>query len=165
GKTFVIAAGSSNVEGANPNDPDASRQANDFAEAVRNIVRGPVTQRLPVVTNEADTAPGTAIGKDAPVSLRQAIELANCNGGATTITFDVSLKDKTIHLQSPLPPITVPDVTIDGCAHILPSALAAETCMPTVTIDGGGQISDGIVIRSNRVTVRKLKITNFTHAG
>src|SRR5205085_6261364 len=61
GKTFVIAAGSSNVEGANPNDPDASRQANDFAEAARNIVRGPVAQRLPIVTNEADTAPGTAI--------------------------------------------------------------------------------------------------------
>jgi hypothetical protein len=159
GKTFVIAAGSSNVEGANPADPDASRQANDYAEAVRNIVRGPVAQMLPVVTNEADTAPGTAIGKDAPVSLRQAIELANCNGGATTITFAASLKDKTIHLQSPLPPITVPDVTIDGCTFV------ADICTPSVTIDGGGQISDGIVIRSNRVTVRGMKITNFTHAG
>ena len=30
---------------------------------------------------------------------------------------------------------------------------------------GGGQFSDGLVIRSNRVTVRGLKITNFTRAG
>ncbi|MEN3334065.1 MAG: large repetitive protein, partial [Blastocatellia bacterium] len=159
GKTFIIAAGSSNLEGASPNDPDASRQANAAAEAVRNIVRGTVAQVLPVVTSETDTAPGTAIGKEAPVSLRQAIELANCNGGAATITFDASLKDKTIQLQSPLPSITVPDVVIDGCTSM------AGDCAPSLTIDGGGQISDGIVIRSNRVTVRGMKIINFTHAG
>jgi hypothetical protein len=169
GKTFVINAGSSNVEGAAPDSPDASRQANDYAEAVRNIVRGPVTQRLPVVNNEADTAPGTAIitgdGTLPLVSLRQAIELANCNGGSTIITFAASLKDKTIQLLSPLPPITVPDVTIDGCPVSANPVLAAEPCTPSVTIDGGGQISDGIVIRSNRVTIRGMKITNFTHAG
>jgi len=159
GKTFVVAAGSSNLESASPDDPDASRQANDFAEAVRQIVRGPVAQILPVVTDETDTAPATPIGKEGTVSLRQAIELANCNGGATTITFAANLKDKTIHLQSPLPPITAPDITIDGCTF------DADICTPSVTIDGGGQISDGIVIRSNRVTVRGMKVTNFTHAG
>jgi Abnormal spindle-like microcephaly-assoc'd, ASPM-SPD-2-Hydin len=159
GKTFIVDAGSSNLEGASPNDPDAGRQANDFAEAVRQIVRGPVVQVQPVVTDEKDTAPGTAIGKEGTVSLRQAIELANCNGGAATITFAENLKDKTIQLQSMLPPITAPDVTISGCTF------AADICTPSVTIDGGGALSDGIVIRSNRVTVRGMKITNFTHAG
>jgi hypothetical protein len=157
GESFVITTGSSNVEGASPDDPDARRQAIDFAEIVRNIVRGQVTAILPVVSSATDTAPGTAISKDGTVSLRQAIELANCNGGATTITFAANLKDKTIHLQAALPPITAPDVTINGCT--------GEDCTPSVTIDGGGQIGDGLVIRSNRVTVRGLQITNFTHAG
>ena len=157
GESFVITAGSSNVEGASPNDPDASRQANDFAEIARKIVRGQVPAIAPVVNIKADTAPGAPIGNDGSVSLRQAIESANCNGGATTITFAANLKDKTLQLQAPLPAITAPDVTIDGCT--------GNDCQPSVTLDGGGEISDGIVIRSNRVTVRGLKIANFTHAG
>ncbi|HKP13711.1 MAG TPA: vWA domain-containing protein, partial [Blastocatellia bacterium] len=43
GESFVVAAGTANVEGASPTDPDAARQANDFAETVRQIVRGQVT--------------------------------------------------------------------------------------------------------------------------
>src|SRR5205085_389722 len=114
GASFVINAGSSNVEGASATDPDATRQASDFAETIRKIVRGQVASVQPVVNSEADTAPGAAIAQGS-VSLRQAIELANCNGGAANITFAASLKDKTIHLSSPLPAITAPDVTINGC--------------------------------------------------
>jgi hypothetical protein len=158
GESFVITTGPSNVEGASATDPDIARQATDFAETVRKIVRGQVATQQPVVNNEADTAPGAAIGQGS-VSLRQAIELANCNGGATNITFAASLKDKTIHLISPLPGITAPDVTINGCT------IVDGNCVPSITIDGGNEISDGIVIRSNRVLVRGMKITNFTHAG
>lgn len=156
GKTFVITAGSANVEGASPTDKDISRQANDFAETIRAIVRGQVAAIQLVVTTETDTAPGTAIGNNGSVSLRQAIERANCNGGAATITFAAALNNKTIKLQSPLQ-ITAPEVTISGCT--------GENCQPTVTLDGSGQVKDGIVIRSNRVTVRGLKIINFTRAG
>lgn len=156
GASFLILAGSSNIEGASPADPDASRQADDYSETIRKIVRGQVAQVQPIVTTETDTAPGAAIG-NGPVSLRQAIEQANCNGGAATISFANAVKDKTIQLNSPLPAITAPDITIDGCT--------GDNCAPAVTINGGGQISDGLVIRSNRVTVRGLKITNFTHAG
>ncbi|MFL6216137.1 MAG: choice-of-anchor D domain-containing protein [Blastocatellia bacterium] len=158
GASFVITAGSSNVEGASATDPDAARQASDFAETIRKIVRGQVAALLPVVNSEADTAPGAAIVQGS-LSLRQAIEQANCNGGAANITFAASLKDKTIRLSSPLPAITAPDVTINGCT------LVNDNCVPSITIDGGKEISDGIVIRSNRVTVRGMKITNFTHAG
>jgi hypothetical protein len=158
GESFVITAGTSNVEGASATDPDAARQATDYAETVRQIVRGQVATVQPVVNSETDTAPGTAISSGS-VSLRQAIELANCNGGATSITFAASLKDKTIHLTSPLPAITAPDVTINGCTFV------DNNCVPSITIDGGGAISDGIVIRSNRVLIRGVKIANFTHAG
>jgi Abnormal spindle-like microcephaly-assoc'd, ASPM-SPD-2-Hydin len=156
GESFLITAGSSNVEGASPADKDAGRQANDFADTIRTILRGQVAALQTVVTTEADTAPATAIGKNGSVSLRQAIELANCNGGAATITFASSLNNKTIQLQSPLS-ITAPDIVINGCS--------GDNCTPTVTIDGGGQVSDGILIRSNRVTVRGLHLTRFTHAG
>ena len=157
GEDFVIAAGTANVDGASPSDPDIVRQANDYAETVRTIVRGAISKVLPIVTTETDTAPGTVIGKDGPVSLRQAIELANCNGGDATITFAASVVGKTISLTSALPAITSPSITIDGCT--------GDTCTPAVTIDGGGQINDGLVIRSNRVLVRGLKIANFTHSG
>lgn len=156
GESFVITAGSANVEGASSTDKDVSRQANDFAEIIRSIVRGQVAAIQPAVTTENDTAPGTPIAKGGTVSLRQAIEQANCNGGNATISFASGVNNKTIKLQAPLQ-ITAPDVTLSGCA--------ADNCQPTITLDGSNQVSDGIIIRSNRVTVRGLKISNFTHAG
>ncbi|HEY9233059.1 MAG TPA: vWA domain-containing protein, partial [Blastocatellia bacterium] len=156
GETFVITTGSANLEGANPTDKDISRQANDFAETIRSIMRGQVTAIQSAVTTEADTAPGTPIAKGGSVSLRQAIEQANCNGGNANISFANGVNNKTFKLQSPLQ-ITAPDLTISGCA--------SDNCQQTITLDGGGQVSDGIVIRSNRVTIRGLRISNFTRAG
>jgi hypothetical protein len=157
GATFAIAAGECNQEGAAPDSPDCNRQANEFAELVRNIIRGGVPAIQLSVKSDADTAPGTPAPANGALSLRQAIEQANCNGGSTTITLDGGLAGKTIHLTSPLPALTVPDITIDGCS--------GDDCAPGITLDGGGQVSDGLVIRSNRNIIRGLRIINFTHAA
>jgi hypothetical protein len=157
GATFAINAGECNQEGAVPDSPDCNRQANEFAELTRNIIRGGVSPIQLAVKSDTDTAPDTPAPENGALSLRQAIEQANCNGGSATITLDGSLAGKTIHLTSPLPALTVPDITIDGCS--------GENCTPGVTLDGSGRVSDGLVIRSNRNVIRGLKIINFTHAA
>ncbi|HWO01002.1 MAG TPA: choice-of-anchor D domain-containing protein [Blastocatellia bacterium] len=156
GATLTIEAGSCNQEGATFVGADCQRQSDEFSNAVRRLIRQGVTPQSIVVGTDADTAPGAAPSGDGPVSLRQAIESANCNGGSTNITFDAALKGKTIHLLSPLS-ISQPDVVIDGCD--------GPDCVPSITLDGGGQTSDGIIMRSNHITLRGLKIANFTNSG
>lgn len=156
GATLTIEAGQCNQEGASFTGADCERQADEFAAKVRSIIRQNVTPQSIVVGTEADTPPGAAPTASGPLSLRQAIEAANCNGGATDITFESGVKGKTIALLSPLS-ITQPDVVIDGCD--------GPDCDPSITLDGGGQVSDGIVIRSNHITVRGLTISNFTRSG
>ncbi|HSO76027.1 MAG TPA: vWA domain-containing protein, partial [Blastocatellia bacterium] len=154
GATLTIEAGQCNQNGAIFPGADCDRQADEFAANVRRIIRQGVTPQSIVVGTDADTPPGAP--STGPLSLRQAIEEANCNGGATDITFDSDVKGKTINLLSPLT-ISQPDVVIDGCD--------GPDCAPSITLDGGGQVSDGIVIRSNRITVRGLTINNFTRSG
>ncbi len=154
GATLTIEAGPCNQEGASFPAADCERQADEFAADVRRIIRQTVVPQSIVVGTEADTPPGAPA--DGPLSLRQAIEEANCNGGATDISFDTGVKGKTINLLSPLS-IAQPDVVIDGCD--------GPDCAPSITLDGGGEVSDGIVIRSNHVTVRGLTINNFTRSG
>ena len=157
GATFVINAGPCNQEGAAPDSPDCNRQANEFAELTRNIIRGGVSPVEIAVNSESDTAPDAPVPQSGARSLRQAIEQANCDGGSVSITFASNLRGKTIHLTSALPPLTTPDVVIDGCG--------GDSCEPSITLDGGGQVSDGLVIRTNRNVIRGLKITNFTNTG
>lgn len=158
GETTVINPGSCNLDGAGSTGSDCARQANEFAERTRGIIRSDFVNIPLEVTVDRDTLPGIAPSKDGP-SLRQAIEAANCNG-AGTITFNPSLRGKTLTLLSPLPALVSPDITINGC-----DPAGANGCTPLVTIDGGGVLADGIWIRSNRDTVRGLRIANFTHAG
>ena len=157
GATFAINAGECNQDGAAPDSPDCERQANEFAELTRDIIRGGVPQIQLAVSSDDDTAPNTPPQAGGELSLRQAIEQANCNGGSTVITLDSGLAGKTIHLTSPLPALTSPDITINGCS--------GTDCAPGITLDGDGQISDGLVIRSNRNVIRGLKIVNFTNAA
>ncbi len=160
GTTTVINPGPCNLEGASSPGDDCTRQANEFAEKTRSILRSKMDfpgLALQVMA-EGDTLPGTAPAKSGP-SLRQAIEAANCNG-AGTITISPTLKGKTISLLAPLPALASPDIMLDGCDPADP-----VNCTPLVTIDGGGTLADGIWIRSNRDTVRGMRIINFTHAG
>jgi hypothetical protein len=154
GATLTIEAGPCNLEGASLLSADCQRQADDFAAKILSIIRPGVLQHSIVVGTEADTEPGAA--SNGLLSFRQAIEAANCNGGSTDISFDASVKGKTINLLSPLA-ITQPNVVIDGCD--------GSDCAPSITLDGAGKTTDGILIRSHHVTVRGVKISNFTRSG
>lgn len=154
GATLTIEAGGCNQPGSSFSGEDCERQATEFATNVRRILRPGISPKSLVVGTEADTPAGAAA--NGPLSLRQAIEAANCNGGSTNITLDGALKGKTIKLLSPLA-ITQPDVVIDGCD--------GADCAPSITLDGDGKSSDGIIIRSHHVTVRGVKIINFTRSG
>lgn len=142
---------------------DCERLVKDFTDNVRRILRSSIVAKNLVVNTDKDTAPDTPISGES-VSLRQAIEAANCNGGDVTITFAESVRGKTIMPLTPLPALTQPNIKINGCN--------GDDCTPTVTIDGtvtdsdveGGH-QDGILIRSYRNVVRGLRIVNFERAG
>jgi len=152
---------------------DCERQVRDFVELTRRVLRSQPATRFLTVNTDADTDPDTPV-IGSTLSLRQAIELANSNGGATTITFDSGLKDKTIRPRVPLPALTAPDIIICGCDEMNCDYLVRteKKCDPFLTIDGsqtdttkGEQHSDGILIRSDRAVVRGLRIINFAEAG
>jgi hypothetical protein len=162
GAVFVIDRGVCNDPCAGPGCPDFDRQVSAFAEFTRRVLRSDVSTLNFEVTTDADTQPDTMPSANQR-SLRQAIEQANCNGGSATITFNASLKDKTIRLLIPLPALRAPDIMIDGCD--------GPNCATSVTIAGptdtnrGERHNDGLLIRSNHDVVRGLKIINFTRAG
>jgi hypothetical protein len=158
GVTTVIAPGACNLEGANSVGDDCTRQANELAQDTRHIIRNDVPGISFVVNLEGDTAPATPPSKQG-MSLRQAIEAANCNNGGATITTSPTLRGKTLLLFVPLPGLAAPDITISGCDPDQPG------CVPLMTIDGGGQLADGISVRSNHDVVRGFHLSNFTHAG
>jgi uncharacterized protein YegL len=164
GATLLLRGGECNRPGAVPNSADCDRQANDFTDLARSIIRSDVAPLSMVVTTEADTAPQTGATPNGPLSLRQAIELANCNGGKATITFSDEVKGKTLRPLVPLPALTASDITINGCD--------GEACAPWLTINGaatdftkGEAHNNGLLIRSGRNAVRGLRIINFAGAG
>lgn len=177
GAVLAIGTGACNKPCASLDDSavkaDCDRQVKEFAELTRRVLRSQPATRFLTVNTDADTDP------DAPVigstlSLRQAIERANNNGGATTITFAPALKDKTIRPGVPLPALIAPDVKICGCDEMNCGDLmdTEKKCDPFLTIDGsqtdttkGEQHSDGILIRSNHDVVRGLRIIHFKGAG
>jgi hypothetical protein len=161
GATLAINAGACNIDGASPGSSDCGRQATEFAEIARSIIRSDVKAIGIVVNSEIDTAPGAPVTGQT-VSLRQALEMADCNGGLASISFASALKGKTIQPLTPLPAITQPDTVIDGCD--------GEGCAPSITIDGSavdaaGGVSNGLVIRSNRTVIRGLRIINFSDSA
>ncbi|HWP43049.1 MAG TPA: DUF1194 domain-containing protein, partial [Blastocatellia bacterium] len=158
GVTLAIDAGPCNAPGASGNEDDCARQAREFADLARSVIRSDVTPLTLTVDSTEDTPPG-APPTGGTLSLRQAIEMANCNNGSTTIRFPDSLRGQTITLNEPLPPITAQEVKIDGCPE------GDDTSL--ITIDGSQieEEADGILIRSSRSTVSCLKIINFKRAG
>ena len=164
GKTLPIATGKANTPCASLSDAavqmDFERQVREFDTHTRNVLRSFVP-KIPalIVNTEVDPDPGTPLNGET-LSLRQAIEFANCNGGAATITFANQVN--TISPRVPLPALTAPEITIDG--------LTGRTS-PRVTIDGSKTDTtncdqlDGILIRSNRDVVRALRIIGFKRAG
>lgn len=165
GAALIIRGGECNILDANPGADGCDQQSDEFAANVRKVLRSHVPHISFVVTTEEDLIEnGTGDATSGKLSLRRAIELANCNQGAATITFAENVSGKTIRLVAPLPPLIAPDITIEGCD--------GGNCA-LVTIDGSGingqlvgeDKSDGILIRSNHSVIRGLKVVNFPRAG
>ena len=168
GKTLAIETGKSNSPCAGLSDGavqmDFDRQVLQFATHTRNVLRSSVPKIPPrIVNTEADPLPNTPV-TDNILSLRQAIELANCNGGGVTITFASNVR--TISPLAPLPALTAPEIKIDGLY-----GCEVANCRPLVIIDGSKidttmcEQGDGILIRSNLDVVRGMRIINFNRAG
>lgn len=175
GATLVIDPDDCNRPGAASGCADLSAsQVKQFAEDVRRVLRSQVVPSSLTVNTEADPDPNTPI-TGGTLSLRQAIEFANCNNGATAITFANNVQ--TISPRVALPPLTAPEITICGCEakNCDPATDDKQKCKRLVTIDGikvvktmdseGKPLDDGILIRSNRDVVRGLRLINFVRAG
>lgn len=165
GATLVVNGGLCAAPGAAPGTPDCEEQISLFVTHIDNILLQRTSAISLVVNTDADTAPGTPPAAGATLSLRQAIERANCNGGFGIIKFAESLRGATIRPLVPLPAITGRGTSINnGCN--------GTTCDRLVTIDGtdtdttkGEAHSDGILIRASRTAIYGLTIRNFKRAG
>jgi hypothetical protein len=174
GKFFVIDRGLCNFSNACRRFADCSslvigdceRQIAEFARITREILRSDIQPLCLTVDTNIDLA-NSSDSNDGSLSLRRAIELANCNGGSATITFAANVRGKTINLAAPLPALCMPDIIISGFARCgeAPSNTNALNPADTVTIDGNGKFSDGILIRSSHDVVRGLRIVGFQRSG
>jgi CSLREA domain-containing protein len=110
----------------------------------------PATSAAYTVLNTDDSGPG---------SLRQAIEDANDNPGADTITFGIDgTPPFTIQLGSALPPIT-DAVTINGGSQ------DGYVDVPLIEVKGTTDILAGFQIDAPGSAVRALAINGFTGPG
>ena len=174
GRTLLVRSGDCNSprQCALPNcDPkecrflgDCADQANQFAERVRSVLRSDIRPIQLEVRIGADTPADETlqtITDKETLSLREAILLANDNGGNATITFDGSVK--TIFAKAPLPALTQPEITIDGGKRKQEDLLTIDGSM--VNPQRSEQHDDGLLIRSNRITVARIGVVNFPGAG
>lgn len=109
-----------------------------------------------IVTNTNDSGAG---------SLREAINAANANSGANTISFAISgTGPHTITLSSPLPALVGASDTIDGTTQ--PGSSCGDLWAgtpPTLQIRlNAGAIGTGLHLEAANLLVRGLSITGFT---
>jgi hypothetical protein len=122
---------------------DSSGNTNQCSFIVRVI---PVTLH---VTTIEDTGPDT---------LRQAILDGNESPGGNLIVFNLPGNGPyTIHLDSPLPPITGP-TTIDG------STQNGFVAAPIVTFEGESNAFNGLVIQNGPTVIKGLSLHGFSTA-
>ncbi len=103
----------------------------------------PVFSQLIEVSSLADAGPG---------SLRQAIEEANAGGGDAVVSFTIG---GVIMPAGELPVLVANSVTID----------AASAPDPGIVVDGGGLVSNGLLVEGSDVCVRGLTFQNFVQDG
>jgi len=121
---------------------DTAGNTSEFADNL-GLFTHPIT-----VTGSADSGPGT---------LRDALEQAASDGTDTVITFAPALAGTTIAVQSPLPPITEAETTLDGDID--------GDCMPDIEIDGSLVDDPGLRVESSDNVVRGLAINRFGNSG
>ncbi len=114
------------------------------------VMTRPAAANNYVVTNNADFGAG---------SLRKAINDANANAGADTITFMLPAGSTTITPQSPLPVITAGGLDITG--------QTGPGGGPVVELDGSsaGASALGLSVLGGPTTIRRLVINRFGDRG
>jgi hypothetical protein len=114
----------------------------------------------------------TTTADDGPGSLRQAIEMADADGGTNTIDFDIpGSGPQVITPFFALPPITSP-LTIDGYTQPgskTNTSATGDNAVPNIVIDGS-DITDisqslGLQVQANDSTVEGVVIQNFGGIG
>jgi CSLREA domain-containing protein len=108
-----------------------------------------------VVNSTADPGDGTCNATQC--TLREAITLANGNGVADRITFDIGTGPQTIAVQTELPNITA-KLTIDGTTQ------PGFAGVPLIELDGSDLTSEtptGLFIQADDSTVKGLVINDF----
>ncbi len=108
------------------------------------------------VTTPSDTSPHTG------VSLRDAITQANHANTPTTIDFQIpGTGVQTILLQSPLPALTDPYLTIDGTSQ------PGYSTQPLIVLNGSsaGSGANGLTVGASNCTIQGLDITGFSGNG
>jgi len=107
------------------------------------VVGCPQYENTIEVSSLADSGPG---------SLRQAIGEANYAGGNVLIFFSVG---GAIALAGEMPVLTAGSVTIDG----------SSAPPPGIVLDGGGVVSNGLLVEGPSVCVRAVTFQNFVKDG
>lgn len=104
-----------------------------------------------VVTSIADSGAG---------SLREAINLANADGGTDTISFNINTGSQVFNLTSALPTI-LDALTIEGATQ------PGFDGSPLIMLDGAsaGANTHGLNLNANNITVRGIAIKNFGGDG
>jgi CSLREA domain-containing protein len=98
-------------------------------------------------------------------SLHEAIQAANAAGVPAVIHFAILSGPQTIHMNLPLPTVTVP-LTIDGTSQ--PGGIPGQ---PPITLDAtgieivAGENQDGLVFQANGDSVSGLALANFPGNG
>ncbi len=144
--TAIVNAGAATDATGNVNPASTSSDNTVTYNAPDNITT-PIT-----VTTNADGGAG---------SLREAITLANLDGGADIINFNLAGgASQIINLTNALPPI-LETIIIDGATQ------PGFDGSPLVTLDGAaaGAGANGLTLETDGCTVRGLVITNFGGSG
>ncbi|MEO9492436.1 MAG: right-handed parallel beta-helix repeat-containing protein, partial [Marinomonas sp.] len=134
---------------------------NDDVVALWNIKSSTAPQADPlIVTSTADT--------DTVGTLRYAINFANGNAGADTITFDIAGTGPHTITTTGLPAITDDGLTIDGLSQ--DGATCGQLSMGTphtlqLFIDGSGTATNGFLVTGSNVTITGLAVGNFLEKG
>lgn len=144
--TAIVNAGAATDATGNVNTASTSSDNTVTYSAPDNITT-PI-----IVTTNADGGAG---------SLREAITLANLDGGTDTINFNLAGgTSQIINLMSALPPI-VETLILDGTTQ------PGFNGSPLITLNGAaaGAGANGLTIATDGCTMRGLVITNFGGSG
>lgn len=168
----VLLDGQPFVSGTPVDDPgdhllevEASDAAGNLAEAAVHFTLLPDGEPLELIVNTVNDVDDGQCGPE-HCSLREAIQVANLDGSAATIRFDIPGTGtlRIIEVRSALPAIVTP-VEVDGLSQ--PGAACDGPPAPAIVLDGSRLTTstDGLVVAATDVVLRGLAVVRFPGNG